>query len=89
MLSVILNWYLISIIYIIFRWKREMNDMIERFKHKFDQLKKHCSIMNKENIKLKRIINNSKSNYSKRNKIPGLQKNNRYLLNYNIKDILY
>lgn len=57
-----------------------MNDMIEGFKHKIDQLKEHCSKMNKKNIKLKRIINSSKINCFKRKRIPTLQKIKRYLL---------
>lgn len=45
-------------------WRKEMHHMIERFKHKINELKHHCSKLYKKNGKLRRIINNSKPNYS-------------------------
>lgn len=40
-----------------------MHDMIKKFKHKIIQLKQNYSKLNKKNINLKRIINNSKPHY--------------------------
>lgn len=47
-----------------YRWRKEMHHMIERFKHKINELKHHCSKLYKKNGILRRIINNSKPNYS-------------------------
>lgn len=55
-----------------------MYEIIEGFKHKINQLKQNCSKLNKNNIKLKRIINNSKIVFSKRKKISQLRKNKKY-----------
>lgn len=45
-----------------------MHNMIEVFKHKINGLKQHCIKLNKKNVKLKRIIYNSKPNYLISNK---------------------
>lgn len=55
-----------------------MYDMIEGFKHKVNQLKRNCSQLSKNNVKLKRIINNSKIVSCKRKKISKIRKDKKY-----------
>lgn len=56
-----------------------MRDMIEKFKHKIDQLKQNYSKLYQMNIKLKRMINNSKINHFLKRKISKSRKNKMYI----------
>lgn len=57
-----------------------MHNMIERFKHKINELKNHCNKLYKKNGKLKQIIDNSKPKYliSKKKRMHKTRKNKKY-----------